>query len=102
MADLYPDEEDTDRKGMPREHLDKLQEEFLALDQDGDGDISLKEMKVLLKSLKTKLRMSETEINKLLRTFDQNGDGTIDVKEFMAIIESGSKKDIIQKALIQR
>ena len=24
MADLYPDEEDTDRKGMPQEHLDKV------------------------------------------------------------------------------
>ena len=46
--------------------------------------------------------MSETEINKLLRGFDQNGDGTIDLKEFMTIIESGSKKDIIHKALIQR
>ena len=24
MADLYPDEDDTDRKGMPQEHLDKV------------------------------------------------------------------------------
>ena len=46
--------------------------------------------------------MSDTEINRLLKTFDQNGDGTIDIAEFMEIIEGGSKRDIIHKALIQR
>ena len=79
-----------------------MKREFLALDQDGDGDISTAEMKVLLKSLKTRLRMSETEINRLLKSFDQNGDGTIDIVEFMQIIEGGNKRDIIHKALIQR
>lgn len=74
----------------------------MALDKDGDGDISLKEMKFLLKSLKTRLRMSETEINRLLKQFDQNGDGTIDLEEFLQHISQGTKRDVIQKALIQR
>jgi calmodulin len=79
-----------------------LKREFLALDQDGDGDISTAELKALLKSMKTRLRMSETEINRLCKSFDIDGDGKIDIPEFLQIIQAGGKRDIIHKALIQR
>ena len=46
--------------------------------------------------------MSEKDIKKLLTDFDQNGDGTIDIQEFLNMIQSGTKRDAIHKALIQR
>ena len=80
----------------------KLKAEFLALDADGDGDISIKEMDTLLKSVKSKLRMSESEIRKLIREVDQNGDGKVDVQEFFKMIECGKKRDVIYKELVKR
>ena len=37
-----------------------------------------------------------------LKIIDQNGDGTIDLDEFLQHITAGTKRDVIQKALIQR
>ena len=79
-----------------------MKQEFLALDLNGDGDISVGELESLLRSLKTRLGMSEKDIKKLLTDFDQNGDGTIDIQEFLNMIQSGTKRDAIHKALIQR
>ena len=80
----------------------QLHREFLALDKDGDGDISLSEVSNMLKGLKRKLRMTERELAKLIKEIDQNGDGNIDVEEFLNMVENGPKRDIICKALIQR
>ena len=72
------------------------------MDENGDGDISAKEMITLLKSLKRKLNLSEKEIVKLVKESDTNGDGSIDVDEFLDMVENGPKRMVIHKALIQR
>ena len=72
------------------------------MDENGDGDISAKEMITLLKSLKRKLNLSEKEIVKLVKESDTNGDGSIDVDEFLNMVENGPKRMVIHKALIQR
>lgn len=46
--------------------------------------------------------MSDRDIQRLVDELDQDGDGTIDIGEFMYLIESGFKREIIHKALIQR
>lgn len=46
--------------------------------------------------------MSERDIQDFIDELDENGDGTVDVGEFMKLIQSGFKRDIIHKALIQR
>ena len=74
----------------------------MALDLDGDGDISVGELENLLRSLKARLRMSDKDIKKLVNELDQNGDGTVDVEEFLNMIQSGIKRDVIHKALVQR
>ena len=51
---------------------------------------------------KIKLRMSEKEIKNLLKDLDKDGDGTIDVEEFLDKVGSGSKRDVIHKALVRR
>ena len=52
----------------------KLKKEFLALDLNGDGDISVGEMEQMLMSEKIKLRMSIKEIKALSKgeLFDGN------------------------------
>ena len=82
--------------------LYKFKTEYLALDENEDGDISEAEMIGLLKSLKRKLSLSEKAIIKLVKDTDQNGDGKIDIDEFVSFLENGTKKDVIRKALIQR
>ena len=72
------------------------------MDTDGYGNISVAELEVLLMSIKGSLKMTSTEIKKLLKTFDDNGDGNIDTREFLNIVTTGEKRNIIKKALIQR
>lgn len=59
-------------------------------------------MIALLKSLKRKVNLSEKAIVKLVKEADMNGDGSIDVDEFLNMVESGPKRMVIHKALIQR
>ena len=80
----------------------KLKKEFLALDIDGDGDISIQEIENLLQTIKFKLQMSDNDIKDFIEGLDENGDGSIDIEEFLNLIQSGFKREIIQKALIQR
>ena len=86
----------------------KLKQEFVALDLDGNGEISVKELFKLLKSIRSKLRMTKEEIAKLVRDTDQDGDGNVSVEEFLKMIEienirgRSNKRDMIHKALIQR
>ena len=79
-----------------------MHKEFLALDKDGDGSISLEEVGNMIKTLKRKLKMTEKEIARFVKDIDQNGDGKVDVSEFVNMVEEGPKRDIICKALIQR
>ena len=76
----------------------------MALDVDGDGDISVRELETLFKSLKFKLKMSDREIRKFIKGVDENGDGSIDVEEFLHLIQgqSGARRAIIHKELIHR
>ena len=46
--------------------------------------------------------MSIKEIKTLLKELDKDNDGTIDVEEFLEKVGSGSKRDVIHKALVKR
>ena len=72
------------------------------LDTDGDGNISIGELELLLKSIKGKLKMSNTEIMNLLKKFDNDGDGNIDTREFINLITTGEKRNVIRTALVHR
>ena len=79
-----------------------MKKEFLALDLDGNGDISVKELESLLRSIKRKLRMTENQIMKMVKQTDKNGDGSVDLEEFLNLIETAEQKRVIHKELIQR
>jgi calcium-dependent protein kinase len=79
-----------------------LQQEFIGLDRDGNGEISVEELEVLLRSMRIKLRLSETEIRKALKIVDTNQDGKIDLVELNNIIEQYDTDGVIYRALSQR
>ena len=87
---------------IPYPQTDQLHKEYLALDIDGDGDISEAELMALLKALKRKLNMSEKAIKNLVKDADRNGDGQIDFNEFLNLVENVEKRKIIYKSLVQR
>ena len=80
----------------------KIKKEFLALDVDGDGDVSIKELEVLLRSVKRRLGMSEKDIKNALSDFDQDGDGTVDIEEFLNTIKKSNHREVFHQALIKR
>ena len=79
-----------------------MKKEFLALDLDGNGDISVQELESLLRSIKRKLRMTENQIMKIVKQTDKNGDGSVDLEEFLNLVETSEQKRVIHKELIQR
>ena len=80
----------------------QMKKEFLALDLDGNGDISVQELESLLRSMKRKLRMTENQIMKMVKQTDKNGDGSVDLEEFLNLVETAEQKRVIHKELIQR
>ena len=69
----------------------QLKAEFLALDSDGDGDISVEDLETLLLSAKRQLKMTNKEISRLMKDVDKNGDGSPSRGERFAVVELAGK-----------
>ena len=65
-------------KPLTEKEVQKLQKEFLELDGDGDGTITVKELENALRSMRSTLNVSGSEIKRVLKDIDKDGDGTID------------------------
>ena len=72
---------------IPDEQMKALQREFMGIDVDGNGEVSIEELGTLLRSMRVKLRVSESQIKRALKQIDINGDGTIDSDEMMEVLE---------------
>ena len=59
-----------------------MKEEFMELDFDGNGLISINELERVVHSLRIKLKLTECEIREFLHEIDRDGDGNIDLKEY--------------------
>ena len=84
------------------EEASNLLDEFIGLDKDGNGEVSVDELEGLLRSMRIKLMLSETEIKQTLRKIDANGDGIIDIIELKSVLEKYDTKGTVYKALNQR
>ena len=70
---------------MPSEKskkIKKMKEEFLELDFDGDGVISINELERVVHSLRIKLKLKESDIREFLQEIDRDGNGNVDLKEY--------------------
>eukprot|EP01022_Parablepharisma_sp_SALTPOND_P028437 TRINITY_DN70963_c0_g1_i1.p5 TRINITY_DN70963_c0_g1~~TRINITY_DN70963_c0_g1_i1.p5 ORF type:complete len:178 (-),score=25.90 TRINITY_DN70963_c0_g1_i1:1809-2342(-) len=75
---------------------EELMEAFKVFDRDGSGSISSEELRHVMMNLGEKL--SEEEVDKMLREADVNGDGSIDFSEFVnMLISRQSINYIIEK-----
>eukprot|EP00041_Stephanoeca_diplocostata_P027767 m.771157 g.771157 ORF g.771157 m.771157 type:complete len:568 (-) comp23244_c0_seq12:846-2549(-) len=59
---------------------------FRLIDENGDGSLSLDELKLALTNFGE--RMSESEVQELVKLFDTDGDGTVDYNEFCDMLVS--------------
>ena len=87
---------------LTEEQVEKLKTEFLSLDVDGDGTITIEELAKILRSMKRKLAISDNDIERTLKDIDQDGDGTIDLEEYLKRQKQKTKKDILHRALLTR
>ena len=79
-----------------------MKKEFLLLDTDGDGTISVNELGAVLRSMRGKLKATESDIKRALKEIDRDGDGTIDLKEYIKSRKNKTNMDLVHRALVQR
>ena len=89
-------------RNLTDEDIEALKSEFLNLDTDGDGTITIKELGKILRSLRGKLRVSEVDIKRAIQEIDVDGDGTINLKEYMKTMENKTNRTLIHRALVMR
>ena len=79
--------------------LNIIQKEFAGLDIDGNGDISVKELEDILRSMRLKLKLTDKQIERVLKQIDTNNDGSIDADELMVVLEKYDTEGVVYKAL---
>ena len=90
------------RLPLTKEQITKMKSEFLALDADGDGTITVKELENVLRSMRGKLKASDADIKRAIKEIDKDGDGTIDLEEYLKSRRNKTNMDLIHRALVQR
>lgn len=78
----------------------KIKRQFLVLDEDGSGELSVEELASILKD--PKLKMSPEDVNNLMKEFDIDGNGTINVCEFLILMANKKNRMLIHRAIIRR
>jgi len=69
---------------LTEEQITEFKEAFSVFDKDGDGNISAKELGIVMRSLGQ--NPTEKELDKLVNDADEDGDGTIDFDEFLVMM----------------
>lgn len=77
--------------GLSEEEVADLKEAFSMFDIDGDGTITLVELKEVMRSLGQ--NPSEKELMQMINSVDGNGDHEIDFEEFLILMSSKKAKD---------
>ena len=88
-------------KPFKKEQVQGMIKEFLCLDADGDGTITVDELEKVLRSMRGKSKPSEIEIQKAIKEIDRDGDGTIDMDEYVRSCRNKATQDLIHRALVQ-
>jgi calmodulin len=72
-------------KLMHKREQHEILEAFNAIDKDGSGRLSTKELKDVMKSFGGKL--SDEQLEEMFKNADADGDGQVDYQEFLKVME---------------
>ena len=89
-------------KPLSPNEIMKMHKEFMGLDADGDGRITVEELGNVLRSMKVKLKLSGSDIKRILGNIDKDGDGTINLNEYFASMEDQTDKNVLHRVLVLR
>ena len=65
------------RLQLTNAQIEKMKTEFLRLDVDGDGTITVDELANVLRAMRPHLDITEADITRTLKDIDRDGDGNI-------------------------
>ena len=71
------------------EQIENYKEAFLEYDMDGSGNISIKELGTVMRTLGE--NPTEDELQDLINKFDEDGNGTIEFTEFLCLMATKVK-----------
>ncbi|CAN0920439.1 Calmodulin-like protein 11 [Linum grandiflorum] len=71
---------------LTQDQILEFHEAFCLLDKDGDGRITMEELRRAMKSLG--LRPSEGELQEMIKEVDWDGNGSIEFEEFLSLMAS--------------
>ncbi|CAJ1955558.1 unnamed protein product [Sphenostylis stenocarpa] len=72
-----------------RDQEDDMREAFNVFDQNGDGFITVEELRTVLNSLGLKQGRTVEDCKKMIMKVDVDGDGMVDYKEFKQMMKGG-------------
>ncbi|KAJ3777237.1 calmodulin-like protein [Lentinula raphanica] len=75
-----------EKKFKDTDSEEEIRQAFQVFDKDNNGTISATELKAVMESLGEKL--TDQEVDEMIREADDDGDGMIDYKEFVAMMLS--------------
>lgn len=88
---------------LTEQEIQKIKKQFLALDEDGSGLVTMEELKSIF--MDPRLKMTEADIEVLLQEFDIDGSGAIDISEFLVLMSNRKHKalhELFHKAIVLR
>ncbi|XP_075237394.1 calmodulin-like isoform X2 [Lycorma delicatula] len=80
---------DLSEYGLTEDQVAEYKEAFMLFDKDEDGQITMAELGVVMRSLGQ--RPTETELREMVNEVDQDGNGTIEFNEFLQMMSKKMK-----------
>ena len=81
---------------LSKEEIEEHKRVFAVFDKDGDGSITIEELKVVMEVLGQK--GTDEELKNEIKEFDLDGNGEIDLEEFIIVMQKMKFKEEIRNA----